>query len=528
MCGAFSSVKLLINMNKLVILITLLFTSSFMVEVEAVALEGVKLEDVSTSGKSIVIDRGLLEDYEEGIFGRFYIQKGKKEFPQIFLVAEGELVKSFPRKSYWILKKIHIPDLIQKNAKLLIFTSNLVTNGRPLKLRNHHVVMSKSNGDDVDSYLKENVKNVPARLVKAGENYDPSPNIFENNELQGLNSDVDVLFTTYENYSTKEGKYFSEEFGDETSQNYFIGNTQVFVGDIKKAEDKIVFDSVAENYQKKTNGMKYGIKSFYREVEKVKELPEINVKGSLDSSYDQAKYEERESGHVSPVAIAKLHRDGDQWSSDLDDASLRHYFIQTGLEKEARRRELALSELDGHEFIIHYSNALIANGPSYDLGISYDLHLSRTSFDLQEWSLQFIYESGLKQFVSGDYSVRSKNMAYGAYLNYYFINNPLTLHSFIYLAGIGLKSGSANVYADDLDKNYSYQTLTLPALQVMTKYRFRAGDLNEDTLNVGASLNFGINLDVLKLSTGELEDNKMNSKISLYDLKYTVGMSLFF
>ena len=216
MCGAFSSVKLLINMNKLVILITLLFTSSFMVEVEAVALEGVKLEDVSTSGKSIVIDRGLLEDYEEGIFGRFYIQKGKKEFPQIFLVAEGELVKSFPRKSYWILKKIHIPDLIQKNAKLLIFTSNLVTNGRPLKLRNHHVVMSKSNGDDVDSYLKENVKNVPARLVKAGENYEPSPNIFENNELQGLNSDVDVLFTTYENYSTKEGKYFSEEFGDET------------------------------------------------------------------------------------------------------------------------------------------------------------------------------------------------------------------------------------------------------------------------------------------------------------------------
>ncbi len=528
MCGAFSSDKLLINMNKLAILLTLLFTSIFMVEVEAVALDGIKLEDVSTTGKSIVIDRGLLEQYEEGIFGRFYIQKGKKEFPQIFLVAEGELVKSFPRKSYWILKKIHLPDVIKAKANLLIFTSNSVTNGRPLRLRNRHVVMSKSSGSDVDSYLKENKENVPARLVRAGDNYEPSPDVFEKNALQDLKSGTDVLVTTYESYSTKNGKYFSEEFGDETIQNYFVGNTQVFLGDIKKAEDKIVFDSVADNYQKKTNGMKYGIKSFYREVEKIKELPELNVKGSVASSHEQSRDDDRESDHISPVAIAKLHRDGEQWSSDMDDVSLRRYFIHTGLEREVRRRELALNELDGHELIIHYSNAVVAQGPSYNLGISYDLHLSRTSPDLKDWSLQLVYESGLSEFVTGDYNVRSKNTSYGAYLNYYFINNPLTLYSFIYLAGVGVKNGTAIVYADALEKNYSYRTLTLPALQVMTKYRFRTGDLNEETVNVGASLNFGINLDIKNLSTAEFEDDEINSKISLYDLKYTLGLSLFF
>ena len=94
--------KLLINMNKLAIITTLLFISAFMGKASAVALDEVNLEDISTSGKSLVIDRGMLEKFEEGTFARFYIQKGPKEFPKVFLVAEGELIKSFPRKSYWI------------------------------------------------------------------------------------------------------------------------------------------------------------------------------------------------------------------------------------------------------------------------------------------------------------------------------------------------------------------------------------------------------------------------------------------
>ena len=406
-----------------------------------------------------------------------------------------------------------------------------------MKLRNHHVVLSKSNGDDVDSYLEQNIENVPARFAKAGANYEPSPDIFEQNEMKDLTPDADVVVTTYENYRTKGGTYFSEEYGDETTQKYFIGNTEVALGDIKKAEDKKLFDSIADNYVKKANGMKYGVKNFYSEIEKVKEMPELNKKGSQASTYDEIKNQKKEADHISPVAIAKVNRDGDQWSSDMDDASLRRYFIKTGMEKEARRRELALNELDGHEIIIQYSNALMSHGNTqdpnyqgrgYNLGISYDLHLSRTSPDLKQWSLQFVLESGVTEYDTGIYNARSEETSYGAYLNYYFINNPLTLNSFIYLAGIGIKNGSASVFSPDLSKEYSYQALTLPALQVMTKYRFRTGDLNEDTVNIGASLNFGINLDIKHLSVIDRLEDDINSKISVYDLKYTLGMSVFF
>lgn len=524
-------------MKKLVILSTLLFIGTITGKAMAQALDEVALQDVSTSGKSLMIDRGTLENFEEGIFARFFIQKGPKEFPKVFLVAEGELVKSFPRKSYWILKRVHIPNAIKPDSKILILTSDTVTSGRPLKLKNRHVVLSDSNGGDVDSYIDQNKDAVPSRLVKQGSAYEASPDVFEKEEMRDLTPDADVLVTTYEQYKTKGGTHYSDEYGDLTAQKFFIGNKQVALGDIKKAEDKKLFDSVADNYVKKTNEMKYGVKGFYSEIEKVNELPELNKKGTEASTFDEIKYRRKQAEHVSPLAIAKMKRDGDQWSSDMDDASLRQYFIKTGMEKEARRRDLALNELDGHEVVVHFSNALSSHGNTtdpnyqgrgYNLGISYDLHLSRTSSNLKNWSLQFMFEKGVTEYDTGVYNARSEETSYGAYVNYYFINNPLTLNSFIYLAGIGIKNGSASVYSPDLTKEYSYQALTLPALQVMTKYRFRTGDLNEDNVNIGASVNFGINLDIKNLSVIDRLDDDINSKISVADLKYTLGMSVFF
>lgn len=529
--------KLLINMKRLVILTTLLFTGALSGQVLATGLEEVALQDVSTTGKSLVIDRGILEKFEEGLFARFYLQKGPLNSPKVFLVAEGELVKSFPRKSYWILRKVFIPDAIKPESKVLILTSDKITRGRPLKIKNRHVVLSKSNGNEFEEYLDQNKDNTPSRFIKAGADYEASPDIFEKQEMRDMTPDADVLVTTYEQYQTKGGIYYSEEYGDETQQKFFIGNREVALGDIKKAEDKKLFDSVAENYEKKTNGMKYGVRAFYSEIEKLKELPEINKKGTQASTFDEEKYRRKEADKVSPAAVAKMNRDGDQWSSDMDDASLRRYFIKTGMEKETRRRELALNELDGHEIVIHYSNALTTHGNAtdpnyqgrgYNLGISYDLHLSRTSSNLKNWSLQFMFEKGVTEYDTGTYNARSEETAYGGFVNYYFINNPLTLNSFIYLAGIGLKNGSASVYSPDLTKEYSYQVLTMPSLQVMTKYRFRTGDLNEDTVNIGASFNFGINLDIKKLSVIDRLDDDINSKISVADLKYSVGMSVFF
>lgn len=504
-------------MNKSAFFTTLLFIGIFMGNARATSLFEAKLLDISTSGSSLIVERGNLDDFSEGQFGRFYVQRGEKEFPKVFLVAEGELVKSFPKKSYWILKKVYIPGAIKKNDSLLMSTTGQMLQGRrPLKIKNQHVLASEKEFSDLDDYLDKNKDNVPARLVKESKAYEASADIFEEEELRDVNPDADVVVTTFENYKNKTGNYYSEEYGDLTEQRYYIGNREVVLGDIRKAEDKKVFDSMNDNYFLKTNRMKYGVTNFYAAEKK-----------------EDKKIVDR----IVPRAKAKYKRDGDQWTSDMDDQALRRYFIETGIASEARRRELALSELEGHEVMFHYSGSMVSHGNTedpnyqgrgYNLGIAYDLHLARTSVNLKKWSVQLLLEQGVTEYDTGVFNARSEETSYGAYLNYYFINNPLTLNSFIYLVGVGLKYGSASVFTPDFSKEYSYQVLTMPALQLMTKYRFRPGDLKEDTLNFGASANFGVSLDMKNLSVIDRLDDNIDSKISVTDLKYTLGMSLYF
>jgi hypothetical protein len=62
----------------------------------------------------------------------------------------------------------------------------------------------------------------------------------------------------------------------------------------------------------------------------------------------------------------------------------------------------------------------------------------------------------------------------------------------------------------------------------MTKYRFRSGDLTEDTVNVGASFNAGIMYDNKHLSVTDALDDNILGSISVNDLKYIFGMSFYF
>ena len=93
---------------------------------------------------------------------------------------------------------------------------------------------------------------------------------------------------------------------------------------------------------------------------------------------------------------------------------------------------------------------------------------------------------------------------------------------------MGMKAGTADITSPSLSKNYSYQVLVLPSFQLMTKYRFRTGDLTEDSVNIGASINAGVTLDIKKLSAVDTLSDNINGKISVNDIKYLLGMSIYF
>ena len=516
----------------------MLFIGSLSSRAWALDLETVALKDISSSGKSILIDLGTLDEVEEGSVAKFFVQLGPISAPKVFLVAEGQLIKAMPKQSYWYLKNIIIPKAIKKDSKVLMLTTEQVNSGRTLTIKTRTIVRSDEDYDELQDFLAENSQNVPDRLVKEGHQFEATPDVFsDESKNTDPNKNIDVLLTKYEVYKKTSGNSYTEEYGDMTNQRYFINKIEVSLGDIKKAEDKKLLDSVALNHQTKTNEMKYGLKGFYADQEKLKEIPDMSRNGSNDSIYKSYKEQEKEAALIHPKVAAKMKRDGAQWSADMDEGALRRYFIQSGLDKEIKRREIARSELDGHEIMLHYSNGMTTHGNpddpnyqgrGYNFGLAYDLHLSKISPNLKNWSVQFLIEKEEAQYSTGYFNAKSDEFSYGAFVNYYFVNNPLTIDSLIFLAGLGVKSGTATVTNSEFTKDYSYQVLSTPALQLMGKYRFRTGDLSEDTVNVGASVNIGLNVDVKNLSTNEELEDEIDGKFSVVDLKYTIGMSLFF
>ncbi|MBC7539313.1 MAG: hypothetical protein H7281_10860, partial [Bacteriovorax sp.] len=82
-------------------------------KVYALGLDEVVLQEISSSEKTVIIDRGLLENYTDSSFAKFFVQTGDYKFPKIYLVAEGKLIKSFPKKSIWYMSKIYDPRFIK-------------------------------------------------------------------------------------------------------------------------------------------------------------------------------------------------------------------------------------------------------------------------------------------------------------------------------------------------------------------------------------------------------------------------------
>jgi hypothetical protein len=258
---------------------------------------------------------------------------------------------------------------------------------------------------------------------------------------------------------------------------------------------------------------------------------------SIQSIYDDAKEQKIERDTISPRFAAKIKRDGMNWSDDMDDATLRRYFVSTGIVKEKERRDRLLNEKEGHEFIFHYSGSLIdhttPDDPNYRaagylLGLSYDYHLARITPDLKNWSAQISIELGANNYDMGGLNISSKETIYGAMLNYYFYNNPLSINRFIFQLGMGIKAGSALFVDSRLLRNYSYQVSTLPTAQLVGKYRFQVGDLNEETVKMGSAINFGISFDQKRLKIIDNPIDSINSDVTVNEIKLLIGLGLYF
>jgi len=500
----------------------------------ALNLEETSLLETSSSQKSIVIDKGLLDNYKDGISAKFFVQAGDYKIPKIFLVAEGKLVKSLPKKSFWYLTKIYIPNLIKADNHFLVITSSSVKEGRSIYQKERHVLVSPKEYHTLEEYQDKNQNNVPQRLLQQHDQYEKTTDLFDVKKVP----EADQLIESYETFKEKPALKYSDDFLDEELEKYFIGNKEFKLASAIDEEDKKLLDSMAQGIVEKINSNKYPLQnSLYKNQKKAPFSHELNGQISISSVYDSIKEDQSSRDKLDPKAIALIKRDGSQWSEAMDDETLRRYFIRSGLEHELNRRKLAVNELDGNELLIHYAGSLTDHTTNEDqnhrnlgfnLGLGYDFHLSRLNLEYKKWTIQVQMDQGYTDYNIGGQNGRVLEGAFGIYFNYYFVNNPLTLNEINFLAGFGLKSGSFRLKNPNLSQEYSYQVLSLPSFQLIGKYRFRSGDLSEDTTNIGLSFNAGLIYDIKRLSVIENLQDNIDGKISINDTKYLIGMSFYF
>jgi len=496
----------------------------------------VKILYKSNSGNSLAIDLGDLEGYYPGMSARIYVQRGDLDNPVLFHVANAELIKSFPNKSIWYIEKLIIENGLNSDKTLLIATVADTIQGRKIRIKNKLVGISPKDYRSVDDFKLQNKHNVPSKYIDELENYENLDELFEENKLE----EADVVVENHQGYYNESNQNGSTEFDDLVLGKYLIKDKMVRIGDIKKDQDKKIFESMTDGIQAKYNDRKFSLKNgLYFNQKKDAGTREINDRVSLISTFENQKEEDREKTIIHPKVYAKVKRDGDMWSGDMDDSTLRRYFVETGLESEYERRRVVLNENDGHELIFQYGGYLSSHVLSqdvdpayqnlgYHINVGYDLHLSRTAFELKYWSVQLLAEWSSNFYDAGGFNVKSQEGVYGAYLNYYLLNSPITLKQFIVYFGAGMKFGRSTLHADTLSKRYTYQVVSYPSVQLLTKYRFTFKDANPNNFHMGYGLHAGLTFDVKRLSLQDEATDSIQKVIGVKDLKYVLGLNIYY
>jgi hypothetical protein len=490
----------------------------------------------STSEKTIAIDLGELDGFKEGDYGQILIQRGDYDRPTLFLIGLGKIVKTFSNKSIWLMEKNYISNKLVLDDPILIMLKSVVTRGRETSLRHKQIVFNKNEYSDVEDFLENNKNNVPKKFIANEDNFETSDDIFSDEKI----SEHDAEFATYDTFKNTGSLRVADEYNDQIKGLTYLVNKKYKIGDLKNAEDLKVLNSDARLMVNKYNSQILPLRNgLYRQQRKLVGSKDVNDQITITSSYEKAAEIERDKNQIDLKAVAKIKRDGELWSADMDDDTLRRYFITTGILKEKYRRAVSLNELDGHEVTISYAGNVTSHvvspdvDPSfqmrgYHLNLGYDIHLSRTALNLKKFSVLLMVEQGVNYYDLNNINGRSQEGQYGAYLNYYFINNPLILNNFSWNVGVGVKFGMSKMGSDQISQKYDYQILTLPSFQLMTKYRFRAGDLNEDTLKVGMSVNAGIIYETKSLRIVDNPSDNITSAINVNDMKYQFGVSFYF
>lgn len=476
----------------------------------------VKILKISTSKKSLIIDRGsnhkVIEDDYAVLLGRKTQNINDKEFKVLQPIAKLRSVKTYQQTSVWLVLKSY-QNLEIGNKLYLVRESELLAGRSKLKVKRSEIVIKKDPSIEVTSSLRKSGQDLSIKKSK----YLLDLTLHDKEEF--FDSDIDLVDVS--GWSKSQDK----------KSNIKVG---IYKGphakDFSRRMRINTFEKMLVYYLARVNDPKFDFNKFYEEQRKsqnVDDLQDKMVSENYRSKYDEKIRDEKQKLEKISEKIAK---EQSSWSSDYSDEELTELLTNVSHIREKQRRVDILG--NEYNFQVYLSaglalvdNQLLNNAQNLQKN-KFDLEVSAESYALKNYdtfkrlTFEASFRSNQNGVSAGNFNAKISEYSLAAHINWYPFQNPHLLDKNILYVGILFRTGLASAIIDSEGEQSMYQVSSIPGLRFGVKYNlyngigFRLVGSYED-----------MTLDRVENTTG---GNNLSNRLALTDSKISFSVSKLF
>lgn len=473
----------------------------------------VEIEQVSSSGKTIVVNNGHISTLKENEFGILLKKEINSDKKIIFKpVARLRAIKVYTGQSVWITYKSFLPKEIKKGRGLYLFTENEVLRGRAalsvkrLKLVTHDDT-SKELADflvEGDNLRKKNDYEVLAKAHAKKITLDKDVELIDLDKWQKANTGNSKKRVSI--YRSPYAKQFSEHKRVDT------------------------FEKMMVAFLNKYNNPSFDYDEFYKDQKRGR-YNNIFQEKSLSQTYN-ALYERRVLDKVAKEEKFKenIRAKGDGWSDDYSDEELSELLNGINVVSERqRRRKLVAFKYNSQAYISAGFNLInnesgedsqTSGSSRSDFELAWEIFLLKKYNDLKKFTLETSLRQANDSFDGGSLNVRSSEQSMAIHVNWYPYHGPEVLKRNIVYVGVLTRFGYSRLTNDTTGEEGNYQVASLPGIRAGLKYNFKS--------SFGIRLTTGLeNIKVSRI-TKSADEGALPNSASYLEGKFGIGLSKFF
>ena len=413
--------------------------ASFLCSPSAPAFETVRVLETTSTGRALILDRGIFEGIRENDFALFYQKRERPgHLPGYHPILKAEAVKVGDKISLWMAHESIHPEELRNGGNLSMVRLSR-HKGKHLKVHQYRVITPVSDPVDIDKK-------------------DSGLSFEETSPAQKTSEKKDIILT--------HSGSWEESLAKGTPRLSF---QQILPPVDKKSISKSV---EADHFDKMTT----------------KTINKLNDSKSIDEYLSILK---------SPPSKYLAGREP-RWSRHFNQQQLQDFFVKAGVVEEVySRQKKAIHEWKGSEINLRYTTGfhlpLLSSGDGTfnaksALSLGYEYHLANIKPFLKKWTVEFEMEGRQSNLIIEDYRFSSSEYFFKTWVYFYLHNTPLTLEQYLVYAGLGFQQGFATLSSETLRNDYDYQISGFPSFRTGIKYKFVKSKIQLFGLNFGANL----------------------------------------